>query len=65
MRSAVDTAGMANKSEPSKPIIWNVFKITAKAIFLGVIEAPDEATAIERGAAEFKVAANGLMAIRR
>jgi hypothetical protein len=56
---------MTNKSEPSKRIIWNVYKITGKDIFLGAIEAPDEATAIERGAAEFKVAANGLMAIRR
>jgi hypothetical protein len=42
-----------------------VYKIAAKAAFLGVIEAPDEATAIERGAAEFKVPATRLMAIRR
>jgi hypothetical protein len=56
---------MAKKPEPSKPIVWNVFKIAAKAVFLGVIEAPDEATAIEKGAAEFKVAANRLMALRR
>jgi hypothetical protein len=48
---------MAKKPESPKPIIWNIFKIAAKAIFLGVIEAPDEATAIERGAAEFEVAA--------
>jgi hypothetical protein len=56
---------MAKKPEPMKPIIWNIFKITAKAIFLGVIEAPDEATAIERSAAEFEVPATRLMAIPR
>ena len=31
---------MAKKPEPPKPIIWNVFKIASKAVFLGVIEAP-------------------------
>ena len=57
---------MVKKPEPPpKPIIWNVFKIAAKAVFLGVIEAPDEATAIEKGAAEFKVLPNRLMAVRR
>jgi hypothetical protein len=56
---------MAKKPEPLKPITWNVFKIAAKVLFLGVIEAPDEPTAIERGAAEFRVPANRLMAIRR
>jgi hypothetical protein len=32
---------------------------------LGTVEAPDEATAIEKAAAEFNVPANRLMAIRR
>jgi hypothetical protein len=36
------TGCMAKRPEPSKPSIWNVFKIAAKA----VIEAPDEATAM-------------------
>jgi hypothetical protein len=40
------------RSEPSKPIIWSAFKIAAKVVFLGVIEAPEEATAIEKGATE-------------
>jgi hypothetical protein len=31
---------------------------------LGTVEAPDEATAIERGAAEFKVPDKRLMAVR-
>jgi hypothetical protein len=40
-------------------------RLAAKAERLGTVEAPDEATAIERGAVEFKVVANRLMAIRR
>jgi hypothetical protein len=32
---------------------------------LSAAQAPDEATAIEKGAAEFKVPANRLMAVRR
>jgi hypothetical protein len=53
------------RSEPSKPIVWSVFKIAAKVVFLGVIEAPDEAAAIESGSAEFQVPATRLIAIRR
>jgi hypothetical protein len=37
---AVDTCSMAKKPEPTKPIIW--------IVFLGIIEAPDEAPASER-----------------
>jgi hypothetical protein len=48
-----------------KPIIWNVYKIAAKAVWLGTVEAPDEATAAEKAAAEFKAPKNRLMAIRR
>jgi hypothetical protein len=59
------TAGMPKKPEPPKPISWNVYKIAAKAVRLGTVEAPDAATAMEKGAAEFKVPANRLMAIRR
>jgi hypothetical protein len=57
---------MAKKPEPTpKPITWNVYKIASKAVWLGTIEAPDEAGATEKAAAEFKVPANRLMAIRR
>jgi hypothetical protein len=48
---------MARKPEPPT---WN-----SKAVWLGIIEAPDEAAAMEKAAAEFKVPANRLMAIRR
>jgi hypothetical protein len=47
------------------PIIWKVYKIASKAVWLGVVEPANEATAMEKAAAEFKVAANRLMALRR
>jgi hypothetical protein len=56
---------MAKKPEPPKPISWNVYKIASKAVGLGEVEAPDEATAMEKATAEFRVSANRLMAIRR
>jgi hypothetical protein len=37
----------------------------AKAVWLGAVEAPDQAAVIEKAAAEFKVPANRLMAVRR
>jgi hypothetical protein len=60
---AADTCSMAKKPEPPKPIPWGIYKIAAKAVWLGNVEAPDEATAIQKGAAELK--ANRLMATRR
>lgn len=57
---------MAKKPEASpKPATWTIYKLAAKAERLGVVEAPDEAAAIEKGAGEFKVPANRLMAVRR
>jgi hypothetical protein len=44
---------MARKQNPPKPISWNVYKIASKAVLLGDVEAPDEAGAIEKPAAEF------------
>jgi hypothetical protein len=56
---------MAKRPEPPKPIVWGIYEIATKAVWLGNVGAPDEATAIQMGAAEFKVPANRLMAIRR
>jgi hypothetical protein len=56
---------MVKKPEPPKPTSWTIYKIAARQERLGIVEAPDEAAAIERGAAEFKVAANRLLAVRR
>jgi hypothetical protein len=61
----LDTTAMARKPDPPKPGTWTIYKIAAKAVRLGTIEAADEAAAIEKGAAAFKVPANRLMAIRR
>jgi hypothetical protein len=52
-------------TEPPKPTSWNVYKIAAKAVRLGAVEATDEATAMENDAAEFKVPVSRLMALRR
>jgi hypothetical protein len=62
---AIQTAGMAKKQEPPKPITWDIYKIASKGVWLGGVDAPDEAAAIEKAAAEFKVPANRLMAVRR
>jgi hypothetical protein len=56
---------MAKKPQPPKPTIWNVYKIASKAVWLGEVEATDEAAAMEKAAAEFKVPVTRLMAIRR
>jgi hypothetical protein len=56
---------MAKKPEPPKPIVWSIYKIAAKAVRLGDVDAPDETTAIEKAAAEFNVPATKLMAIGR
>jgi hypothetical protein len=44
---AADIAELAKKPELPKPIIWNIYKIAAKAVRLGAVEAIDEATGIE------------------
>jgi hypothetical protein len=49
----------------AEPTVWSLYKIASKAVWLGNVEAADEATAIEMAAAEFKVPANSLMTIRR
>jgi hypothetical protein len=59
---------MAKRAEPApKRIIWNVYKIASKAVWLGTVEAADEAAAIDKDAAEFKVrpATDGDTAIMR
>ncbi len=56
---------MAEKLEPPKPTTWSIYKIAKKAVWLGFVEAPDKDSAIEKAAAEFKVSANKLHAVRR
>jgi hypothetical protein len=50
--------GMVKKPEPLKPVTWNIYKFASKAVWLGTLEASDEATAMEKAAAEFKVSTN-------
>jgi hypothetical protein len=43
---------MAKKTESPKPIVWSIYKIASKAVWLSNVEATDEAAAVEKGAAE-------------
>ncbi len=56
-----NTAGMPRKPEQLKS--WTIYKVAAKAIWLGTVEAPDKRTAIEKGAKEFKMDAWRLYAV--
>jgi hypothetical protein len=47
---AANTSGMAKKPEPPQPTSWNVYRVAAKATWLGTVEAPDATTAIEKAA---------------
>jgi hypothetical protein len=44
---------------------WTIYKLAAKRMWVGEVEATDESSAIEKAAAEFKVPAAKLMATRR
>lgn len=52
---------MAKKPQPPQPepIVWGIYKVAAKAVWLGNVEAPDEAVdeheAIQKEAEEFKL----------
>ena len=56
---------MAKKPEPPPPTRWDVYKVAAKPIWLGTVEAPDKAAAIEKAATEFKAEAWRLYAVPR
>ncbi len=64
-RLTADTAAMAKKPDPPKPTTWTIYKLAARQERLGIVEAPDEAAAMEKGAAEFGVKTKRLVAIRR
>jgi hypothetical protein len=53
------------KPEPPQPTSWNVNKIASKLVWLGTVEAAEEAAAMEIAAADYGVQAKRLMAIRR
>jgi len=58
-------AAIAKKLEPpQQPITWTIYKVAAKQIWVGTVDASDEATAIEKAAAEFKIPTTKLHAVR-
>ena len=50
--------GRRARPEPLQPVTWNIYKIASKGVWLGTVEAPDEATAMEKAAAVYKVPVN-------
>ena len=46
--------------EQTKPTRWEIFKIASKSVWIGSVEAPDEASAILKAAEEFKIDARRL-----
>jgi len=53
---------VVRKPQTPQPMKWAIYKVAAKQIWLGEIEATDEAEAIEKAAEQFKVPATKLMA---
>jgi hypothetical protein len=58
---------MARKPEPPPPPLssWNIYKVAAKTVWLGTVEALDQSAAIEKAAQEFKTEAWRLLAVER
>ena len=57
---------MARKPEPpGQPASWTIYKIAAKQVRIGEVEAADEREAIEKAANEFKQHPSKLMAVPR
>jgi hypothetical protein len=57
--------GAEPRSPNRRQSAWSVYKIAKRAVWLGIVEAPDGAAAIETAAAEFKVPANRLLVVKR
>jgi hypothetical protein len=57
-------AGMAKKPELPEPS-WAIYKVVARAVWLGTVEAPTEVAAIGKAAQEFKIDARWLYAVER
>jgi hypothetical protein len=56
---------MAKKPEPPPLSTWDVYKVAAKSVWLGTVEARDKAAAVEKAAQEFKTEAWRLYAVQR
>jgi hypothetical protein len=55
---------VVKKPEPTKPISWNVYRIASNAVWLDEVQAPDEATAMEKAAAAIQGPAANLTRMR-
>jgi len=55
---------MTKSPEPPAPVRWEIFKIAKKSVWVGSIEAHDEATAIQKAVEKFKIDARRLYARR-
>jgi hypothetical protein len=58
-------ASMAKKPELTLLPSFDIYKVVAKAVWLGTVEAPDKVAAIRKAAEEFKTDAWRLFAERR
>jgi hypothetical protein len=56
---------VARKPGPTQPTRWTIYKLAAKQIWIGEVEAADEREAIEKAAEQFKQPATKLHAVRR
>ena len=56
---------MARKPELPEPSSWAIYKVVARAVWLGTVEAPTKVAAIEKAAQEFKTDARWLYAVAR
>jgi hypothetical protein len=65
------SVGMANKPEPTKPTLWDIYlavgvgKAGLVGLLLGTVEAAYERQAIAKGAEQFNKPATKLMAVPR
>jgi hypothetical protein len=50
---------------PPEPFRWTIYKLAARQTWIGEVEAATKAEAVEKAAAEFKLYAPKLMAVRR
>jgi hypothetical protein len=54
----------STNAQPPAPTRWEIFKIASKSVWLGSVEAANEAEAIQKAAEEFKVDVRRLYARR-
>jgi hypothetical protein len=56
---------VAHQAEPSQPTTWIIYKLAAKRVWIGEIEAADKREAVEKAAKEFRQHASKLIAVSK